>query len=218
MKKLIALVMTAILMVMMAVPVMAESPMGGWSVYSETDFPVSEAAANALDKAQEELIGADYRAVALIATQVVNGTNYAIVCAITPVVPDAVPSYQLVYVHESLDGACSIVEIQELNCAEELEETTGSWTVYADAEVLVPEEAADALVKAQQSLLGAEYKAVAVTATQLVSGMNYEMLCAITPVVPGAEATYAMVRVYAALDGTCTITQVTDIAVGFTAE
>ena len=45
---------------------------------------------------------------------------------------------------------------------------------------------------------------------QVVSGTNYCLLCEITPVTPNAEATYALVTVYADLNGGAEITATND--------
>ena len=44
----------------------------------------------------------------------VAGTNYCILCQITPVVPDATPAWALVYIYADLDGNAEITNVYEL--------------------------------------------------------------------------------------------------------
>ncbi len=79
---------------------------GGWTA-PETPVVTKEAKA-ALEKAVEGLTGAAYDPAALLATQVVAGINYAILCEVTAVTPEAVPHYAVVYVYQNLEGAAEI--------------------------------------------------------------------------------------------------------------
>ena len=56
----------------------------------------------------------DYEPVALLATQVVSGTNYCFLCRGTVTYPDAQPGYYYVYVYEDLSGNAEILDIQEI--------------------------------------------------------------------------------------------------------
>ncbi len=80
---------------------------GGWAAAGPA---VTDEAKAALNKALENLDGADYEPMALVATQVVAGTNYCILCRITPVVPNPQPGYALVHVYEALDGSAEITD------------------------------------------------------------------------------------------------------------
>lgn len=79
---------------------------GGWTA-PETPV-VTQEAKEALEKALKGLTGAAYDPAALLATQVVAGTNYAILCEVTAVTPEAVPHYAIVYVYQNLEGAAEI--------------------------------------------------------------------------------------------------------------
>ena len=68
----------------------------------------------AFDKATEGLVGATYTPVALLSTQLVSGTNYCILCQITPVVQNAVPSWNLVYIYVDLEGNAEIMNVWEI--------------------------------------------------------------------------------------------------------
>ena len=66
----------------------------------------------------EDLDGAEYTPVALMATQVVAGMNYCILCQITPVAPDAEPTWALVYIYADLQGNAEIMNVYELYIAQ----------------------------------------------------------------------------------------------------
>ena len=55
-----------------------------------------------------------YRPESVLATQLVAGTNYCILCQVTPVVPDPVPTWALVYIYADLEGNAEIMNVYEL--------------------------------------------------------------------------------------------------------
>lgn len=87
---------------------------GGWEniPYETAKLPADAQAA--FDKAVDGLVGAEYVPVALMSTQGVAGTNYCILCQITPVVPDAILTWALVYIYADLDGNAEITNVYEL--------------------------------------------------------------------------------------------------------
>ena len=89
-----------------------EPLLGGWEVAEDT--AVSDDAKAALEKVQKKLLGASYEPVALLATQLVAGLNYCILCKVTPVTKNPVPHYALVYVYEDLSGNAELLDIQGL--------------------------------------------------------------------------------------------------------
>ena len=62
-------------------------------------------------KAFAGMTGATYEPVALLATQVVAGTNYCILCEGTA--PDSVKTYVFVYIYEDLEGNATCTEIKD---------------------------------------------------------------------------------------------------------
>ena len=80
--------------------------MGGWTVAENPE--IDDALQAAFKKANHVLAGAQYTPRALVATQVVAGTNYCTLCEITATVPDAAPQYCLAVLYEDLNGNVSI--------------------------------------------------------------------------------------------------------------
>ena len=61
------------------------------------------------------LTGMDYEPAAVLATQVVAGTNYAFLCKGTVVYPDAQPSWYIIYIYADLEGNDQLVNIVEFD-------------------------------------------------------------------------------------------------------
>ena len=78
-----------------------------------------------------------------------------------------------------------------LSASAEAGQRVGGWQT-PDTPELTPEAQA-AFDKAMEGLVGVRYVPVALLGTQLVSGMNYCILCEATVVYPGAEPYYARV-------------------------
>ena len=78
---------------------------GGWYVPETTTvLPLSESAQAAFEKASGNFAGSSIEPMVLLGTQVVAGTNYAILCRVTPVYPDARSTVQVVTVYADLKG------------------------------------------------------------------------------------------------------------------
>ena len=113
MKKLIA-VLFAVMMMITAVSAVAEAPLaGGWT--PSADPAVTEDIREIVDKALEGLVGVNYVPVAFLGSQVVAGTNYAVLCQATVVYPGAAPSYVILYIYRDLEGNASILNIADFD-------------------------------------------------------------------------------------------------------
>ena len=91
----------------------SEDLMGGWA---EAQSPeMTEDATKAFETATETLTGAEYKPAALLATQVVAGINYRILCQAKATVPNAEPYYVIITVYADLDGNAEITDTVEIN-------------------------------------------------------------------------------------------------------
>ncbi len=178
---------------------------GGWQ--APDSMEITDEIIEMVEKATADMLGVKYEPVAVIGRQIVSGTNYRILCKITPVTPDAAATYAIVTIYETLDGAVEVTDIQ--NCDAEIV-TGGPMGGWQDQAPAVTEESQKALENALENLVGAEYKEICCLRTQIVNGTNYCLLCEITPVVPNAESHFAIVFVYEDLDGNAQITDVFD--------
>ncbi len=112
-------IMTAAMLAgcLMTMPAFAgERLSGGWEATRDTTIDADAQAV--FDAAMEGLLGVDYEAVDLLATQVVAGTNYCFLCRSTVVVPDALPGYSLVYIYQDLSGNAQILGIKDITFGE----------------------------------------------------------------------------------------------------
>ena len=115
MKKLVSALLALVLVLSLSAALASEGMMtGGWEIVPAEGAVLPDEAVAALEKAVEKLDGASYVPVTLLATQIVAGTNYCILCQVTPVVPDAKPAWALVYIYADLEGNASISNVYEL--------------------------------------------------------------------------------------------------------
>lgn len=161
------------------------------------------------DKATEGLTGVGYTPVAYVASQVVAGTNHLILCKAEPVTAEEQAFYALVTVYEDLEGNAEIISVYNSEApapaADDGEPLDGAAAEPSSPEVTA--DAKEALTKATEGRAAASYQPLALLTTQVVNGINYNMLCKITPVTPGAASSeYAIVTVYANSDGSAEIT------------
>ncbi len=88
----------------------------------------------------------------------------------------------------------------------------GSWALNDSAELSA--DAQKAFDKALEGLVGVNYSPAALLGTQLVSGMNYCVLCESTVVYPDAQPYWALVYIYADLQGNAKVTNIVPLDPG----
>lgn len=201
MKKFFSVLLSILLLLGCTVPAMAEQTAGGWTVCEDTTLtPEAQAA---FDKAMEGFAGVGYTPVALLATQVVAGVNYCLLVKGTTVTATPVSFYALMYIYAGVDGTAEVLNVRDLNVTGEAN-LAGGWMLQDET----TQEAADAFAKAMQDFVGVGYNPIALLSTQVVAGVNYRFLCVGTPVVLNPVPFYAIVTVYADLDGAAMIMDV----------
>ena len=116
MKKIFALLLAALILVssLMMGSALAEAPlMGGWA--AAEDAAITDEVRALFDKAMEGLVGVNYVPVAYLGSQVVAGTNHAILCQATVVYPNAQPAWKIVFLYEDLEGGVTIMNIADFD-------------------------------------------------------------------------------------------------------
>ena len=114
----------------------------------------------------------------------------------------------------ALAGEESILAVEKdstVYALDEEETIDGGWTRAASP--VVTDEIKALLDKALDGMAGADWKPVALLGSQVVAGMNYCILCEITPVYPNAESHYMLAYVYAGLDGSAALREAVDFDV-----
>ena len=192
--------------------------LGGWTVTVDMTSQLTDDEKAVFDQAIDGLVGAEYEPIAIIATQLVAGTNYAYLCMTTPVVPDAKPHWTIAVVYKDLQGNASLTNVADLELTDVkiLEQTedgmaVGAWKITEPSgkPVMLPsEEAQTAFEKATENYVGVGFKPIALLGTQLVSGTNYKVLCWGTLSSGDAATRLYVVDVYADLQGNAEITNV----------
>ena len=117
MKKLLCTLLALTLLTVSFAPALAEEPMmklGGWISNTENPAEIPQEVLNAFNKAIEGLEGCTYEPIALLASQVVAGMNYCLLCRLTVVYPDAQPTYALVYVYQNIEGVCELARVEDI--------------------------------------------------------------------------------------------------------
>ena len=87
---------------------------GGWTVLDEGAAALPSDAQKAYDEASKAYTGLSLKPIALLATQLVNGTNYKILCNGTVVVPDATPMLYIVDINKDSSGVSTIIDVQKV--------------------------------------------------------------------------------------------------------
>ena len=91
---------------------------GGWELHDNEANALPEDVQAAFDKATEKFTGSELEPVAYIASQVVAGTNYIILCEATTTTEKPERSYQMVIVYADLEGNAEITNICKVDPAE----------------------------------------------------------------------------------------------------
>lgn len=195
-----------------------ETVTGGWELYNNEANVLPEDVQTAFDKATETFTGSELKPVAYIASQVVAGTNYMILCEATTTTETPVTSYQMVIVYADLEGNTEIKEIKEFDLTAytegdsseiSAEQFTGGWEVAGDiSSSVIPQEAKDAFDQATEKLDGNELEPMALLGTQVVAGTNYAFLCHSTLQTEETINGIQVVTVYEDLDGNAEITNI----------
>lgn len=211
MKKYIVLFLAAVMLLNLAAcgqkPTPAEEHIvGGWTAAESPE--ITDEVKALLDKAMEGMTGVTLKPVAYLASQVVAGTNHAILCRKAPVVQDPVETWAVVTLYADLQGNAEITDIRDFEKETWLSDgpMAGGW--FLTESPVLTDEAKSTFTKALEGYEGAVLQPLALVSQQVVAGMNYCYVCAYTPSEPNAQTTYALAWVYRDLQGGAQITEV----------
>ena len=191
---------------------------GGWEVNTgSTAMSKNAAAKAAFKKATTELLGVSYQPIAVLGTQVVAGTKYAILCKATPVIPDAAPDITIMYIYENIDGTVDIDGFQTVISGGDkggFKANTGKFTIKNKKNKAVY----SAYKKAMKELVGVDYKPVLYLGKQTKSGSSYMILCRSQAVYPNAPYEWSLVTVSKSAKGKVKLGDVQTLELGNTDE
>lgn len=202
-------------------PESSEARTGGWELYDNEANVLPDDVQAAFDKAAEKYTGSELKPVAYVASQVVAGTNYMILCETAEAEETPSLSYQMVVVYADLQGNAEITQTHEFELTAytegdgaeiSKEQLAGGWQIAEDrGSAVIPQEAKDAFDKAAENIDGNELEPMVLLGTQLVSGTNYAFLCYSTLQTEETINGIQVVTVYADLNGNADINNVCTI-------
>lgn len=184
---------------------------GGWTVPTDVETIIKADEKAIYDSASGA--EASEQLVALLATQVVSGMNYAFLGK-----DDA--GWNVIVCYKSADGKTQVTSkkaidpanlktIESEGDAGQSKDVVGGWTVQVpESPATLPDDAQAAFTKALEGYTGAGLNPIALLGTQVVSGMNYLVLCEGAPVVQDPKPELYAVVVYQDLQGNAQLASV----------
>lgn len=91
---------------------------GGWQInddYQVVNMPAE--VQGAFDDAMKDVMGVTYEPMAYLASQVVSGTNYCVLCHTTTMNTDNDDGLAVVQIYQDLDGKSEVTSITQINLA-----------------------------------------------------------------------------------------------------
>ena len=193
----------------------AEPLAGGWELYANGAAALPEDVQAAFEKAAETYTEGNLVPVAYVASQVVAGTNYMILCQEASDADAPAGAYQMVIVYSGFDGSAEIINSASFDLTAytggedteiSAEQLAGGWQAAEElSSAAIPQEAEDAFGKAAEKLLGNDLEPLALLGTQIVAGTNYAFLCRSTLQTSEPVRGIQVVTVYQDLEGNAEI-------------
>ncbi len=163
---------------------LAEIP-GGWTVNTDFNTQMGDYDLVRMETALEEFVGAGYTPVQVIATQVVNGTNYAYLAMGQTVTVDPISNYYVIVINETPNNEISLLNIKKIDITDIKTKDSnpvllGGWQATGTGKpgMLPGQDAQESFDKACESLEeGLMLNPVVLLGTQIAAGTNYAALC-----------------------------------------
>lgn len=93
---------------------MSSTILGGWNYQDMPACNLPQQVATAFSKAFEGFVGVEYVPVLYVASQLVSGNNYCIICKTTTIVNPPIPGCKVVYIYADLEGNSHITRIEDV--------------------------------------------------------------------------------------------------------
>ena len=157
---------------------------GGWEIYTENktiDIPIS--AKTAFEKAYKEYDEIKLEPIALLATEVKEGTNYMFLCLGSS--KKNASTYKMVVVNNNQDNKAKITSVKDLELAKYANQDseqdsltlTNNWVPFENfKEATLPTDIKKSFEDATKNFEGMTFKPIALLGSQVVSGKNYAIL------------------------------------------
>ena len=175
-------------------PAPAPAPAEGeWVVNNEAITPqIEDADQLRFDKAVGGLYGEKYQPIAVLATQLVAGNNYAYLCR-TPLTEAYAPVWRIIVVYEDLEGEVKLTSIRDLTIDDlktvdedegATEDATGAWEIVG-AQETAEETSGDGAAEDASGETGDAAEGAEAGTPATVEGISDTVLNAITTEHPG---------------------------------
>ena len=163
---------------------------GSWEINAVVDA-MPQKVATAMGELSETLVGATYDPIAYLGSQVVNGTNHAVLAKQTLIT--GVDQVNIVIIKFSeREMTCSLYGIETIL---EGGPSFGGYNINVVTGDDLTEEFMERFNSVTGGWVGANVTPVALIATKVVKGINEVYVCTVTPVVPNAKATLKLVTI-----------------------
>ena len=154
-----------------------ENTMGSWHVHVDTDN-LPSAVVDAFEQL-DDLLGASYKPIACVGTQVANGINYAVVAKQSIISGRDVDNIVMIIVNEKPNhGNAAIVSIEPMISGGAL---FGGFDVKVEVGEMINKTARTLFENRFMGHLGMIIKPIAFLGTKVVKGTEYTFLCKGTP-------------------------------------
>lgn len=161
---------------------------GNWEININVNG-MPQKIASAVSKLNTTLIGAEYDPIAYLGSQVVNGTNHAVLAEQTIVTGrDSKNIVMLIFNEKPNEMEATLVNIERI-----VEGGAPMGGIIINPMTVIPEEAMNEWNIAFEGFVGSKVVPFALLATQVVKGTNFIFAAELTPVVPDAKSKVVIV-------------------------
>lgn len=167
--------------------------LGAWKIHVNTEA-MPEKIATAFDGLNQKWIGAKYRPIAYLGSQLVNGTNHAVLGKQTIIDADNTKNVVLAVFNEPIPKG-KVVEATLVYLEHVLDTFAACGGIRVNDDFKITEEAQAAFDTLIEKYTGAKIEPFAFLATQVTTGVNYYFAAVVTPLVSNTSQTVDLVMV-----------------------
>lgn len=151
--------------------------LGSWEINVAINA-MPQKVATAVGELTDQLIGAEYKPIAYLGSQVVNGTNHAVLAEQTIITgKDTKNVVVLIFNEKPNEMKATLVNIERV-----VEQGGEMGGIQVDVKTDIPEEAREAFTKAFEGFVGSKVEPFAYLGSQVVKGVNYIFAAKVTGV------------------------------------
>ena len=164
---------------------------GSWNVNVVTGNKLPQKVATAMSALSETMLGAEYEPMAVLGTQVVNGTNYAVLAKQTILSgKDSVNVVVMIFNEKPNDEKATLVNIERV-----LESNDGFGGTVVEPSTDINLRTKEVWDTAFEAWVGSKVEPIAFLGSQMVKGETFIYAATITPVAPDAQAKVVIVTI-----------------------